>query len=93
VAPFNKNWTSYDTSVTAWLTAMPLPGMGLVFEGVEGQWTFQAGVKRVLGGNAELARSGGSGHASGPEEHSSIGAANEGLSKHGRVDAALFRRV
>ncbi len=46
-----------------------------------------------LGGNAELALRGGSGQAFGHEKHSWIGAANEGLSKHGGVDAALLRRV
>ena len=71
-------------------TAMPLPGMGLVFDGVEGQWTLQAGDNRVLG---VLARRGGSGHASGPEDHFWIGAAVEVVSKHGGVDAALLRRV
>jgi hypothetical protein len=30
------------------LTAMSLLGMGLVFEGIEGQWTFQAWDNRVL---------------------------------------------
>jgi hypothetical protein len=63
--------------------------MGLVFDGVEGQWTLQAGDNRVLG---VLARRGGSGHASATEEHSSIGEV-EVVSKHGGVDAALFRRV
>ena len=76
-----------------WLSAISLLGIGLVFDGVEGQWTFQAWDNRVLGGNAELALRGGSGHASATEEHSWIGAAKEVLSKHGRVDAALFRRV
>jgi hypothetical protein len=92
VAPFIKNWTSYDTSVTAWLTAIPLLGMGLVFEWVEGQWTFQAGDNRVLG-DVDPALRGGSNHAFATEEHSWIGAAEEGLSKHGGVDAALLRRV
>jgi len=64
--------------------------MGLVFDGVEGQWTLQAGDNRVLG---VLARRGGSGHASATEEHSSIGVAEEVVYKHGGVDAALFRRV
>jgi hypothetical protein len=64
--------------------------MGLVFDGVEGQWTLQAGDNRVLG---VLARRGGSGHASATEEHSSIGEVDEVVSKQGGVDAALFRRV
>ena len=64
--------------------------MGLVFDGVEGQWTLQAGDNRVLG---ELARRGGSGHASATEERSLIGEVDEVVSKHGGVDAALFRRV
>jgi hypothetical protein len=72
---------------------MSLLGLGLIFEGVEGQWTFQARVNRVLEGNAQPALRGGSGHASAAEEHSSIGAANEGLSKYRGGDAALFRRV
>ena len=63
--------------------------MGLVFDGVEGQWTLQAGDNRVLG---VLARRGGSGHAS-ATEHSSIGEVDEVVSKHGGVDAALFRHV
>ncbi len=43
---------------------------------------FQAGVKRVLGGNAELALRGGSGHASATEDHFWIDAAEEVVSKH-----------
>jgi hypothetical protein len=44
-------------------------------------------------GNAEQALRGGSGDASATDEHSWIGAADEVVSKHGGVDAALFRRV
>jgi hypothetical protein len=48
-APFIKNWTSYDTSVTAWLTAISL-GIGLVFDGIEGPWTFQTQGHQGFGG-------------------------------------------
>ncbi|MGH6852221.1 MAG: hypothetical protein ACREDJ_03280 [Methylocella sp.] len=49
----------------------------------------QPGVTR----DAALALRGGCADASGTEEHSWIGAAEEVVSKHGGVDAALFRLV
>ena len=44
-----------------------------------------SGDNRVLAGNAELARRGGCARASAREEHASIGAAEEVVSKHGGV--------
>jgi hypothetical protein len=64
--------------------------MGLVFDGVEGQGTFQPRDNLVLG---ECGTRASRRLPSATEEHSWIGAAEEGISKHGGVDAALFRLV
>jgi hypothetical protein len=74
------------------LTAMLLAELGLVFEGAEGQWTFQAG-STGFEGECGTGASRRLGDASAIDEHSWIGASDEVVSKHGGVDAALFRRV